>query len=288
MSNQKIYQVVTDRIIDLIKTSGKLTWQKSWNGGINPTNHVSGKPYRGFNRMLLSFLFEQPYFMTFKQVSSLGGKIVKGSKSTPIIYWNWIMYDKDGKRTTDKDKAEKKIPFLRYYNVFNQCQIEGIDFKAVVDNPLSESERILNCEKFVNGLKDSKGLSIEEKGSRACYSPVTDKVFMPPFKSFSSAESFYSTCFHELVHWTGHSSRLDRGLDVKLCKFGDTDYSKEELVAEMGASFLCEDFCISNEQLNVNQAAYLQGWLSRLSDDVSLLVSSGGQAQKAVDWLLED
>jgi len=148
---------------------------------------------------------------------------------------------------------------------------------------LDEAERIEKCEGIVEGVK---GLKLHHGGSKAYYSPMADYIQMPEFASFKSPESYYSVLFHELVHWTGHSSRLDRGLDIKLCSFGSTDYSKEELVAEMGASFMCEYAQISNEQTQHNSAAYLKGWMKRLKGDVKLLVTAGGQAQKSADLLI--
>lgn len=287
-AKQNVYDIVTNRIIDLITNSNKLVWQRSWQGNLAPMNYVSKKPYRGFNRMLCSHLFDNPYFMTFNQIRKAGGKIIKGQKSVPIIYWNWLYLDANGKKVKDEKDAVKKLPFLRYFNVFNATQIEGIDFVYPKIEKVSEKKRIEKCEAVVKNLQDNKGLKIDNEGKgRAFYRPSSDSVHLPLFKTFKSSEAYYSVMFHELVHWTGHSKRLNRELDTKLCSFGDTDYSKEELVAEMGASFICEELQIANEQTNINSAAYLKGWLGALKSDTKMLVQAGAKAQKAVDYILE-
>ena len=288
MNNSKVYDIVTERILNLIESSDKLVWQRGWNGGSKPMNYVSKKPYRGFNAMLTSFLYESPYYLTYKQVRDLGGKVKQGAKGVPIIYWNWLYFDENGKKVKTREEATKVVPLLRYFNVFNEEFIEGIDFKHEAVTPLSEAQRKANCEDLIAKLVADKGLQIDNNGNgKAYYVPSKDSVHMPTFKSFKSAESYYSVAFHEIVHWTGHSSRMKRGLDTSLAPFGKTDYSKEELVAEMGATFLCEEMQISNEQLNVNSAAYLKSWLKALKNDTSLLVSASGKAQKAVDFILD-
>lgn len=284
MSN-KVYEIVTDRIVKLLESKQELVWQRGWqDNSQRPMNGKSLTAYRGFNRMLLTVLGESPYWLTFNQIKSKRGSLKKGSKSVPIIFWNWVYFDSEGRKVKDASKAAKKIPFLRYYNVFNAADIEGIEFPEIKKIELKDNQKIDKCEAIITSHTD---LKIKHEGSKAFYRPSTDSVTMPPMETFNNSECYYSVLFHEVAHWTGHSKRLNRELDTKLAPFGSTDYSQEELVAEMTASFLCEETQIANEQLNLNSAAYLKGWLSKLKDDTKMIIQAGAKAQKAADYILK-
>ncbi|QDV81357.1 zincin-like metallopeptidase domain-containing protein [Stieleria magnilauensis] len=175
---------------------------------------------------------------------------------------------------------------LKHYTAFNAEQIDGIeisdapkdDRNAIPFEPLSEAERI------VDGY-ESKPTIRHDGGRRAFYRPSTDSVHMPEPERFDCRESYYGTLFHELSHSTGHSDRLNRGLDTELAPFGSPDYSREELIAEMGAAFLCAAAGISPPTIE-QSASYLQSWIDVLKGDKRLVVGAAGAAQKAADLIL--
>ena len=270
------YQIVTDRIIELLE-QGTVPWQKPWKGGGQAQNLMSKRPYRGINQFLLNASsYASPYWLTFNQAKKLGGSVKKGSKSTPVVFWKWLEVE-------DKDTGEKKeVPFLRYYRVFNLEQTEGIQppkEDQAPDRPFSPIER---CEQIMAEMPSPPAL--QHQVQSAWYSPRKDLVNMPRPETFVSDEEYYSTLFHEMVHATGHETRLNRPTLVDMAPFGSTNYSKEELVAEMGAAMLCGVTGIVNQTIN-NSAAYIQGWLGKLRKDSTLVVQAAAQAQKAVDWV---
>lgn len=201
----------------------------------------------------------------------------KGEKSSIVVFWkDYEIADKETGKT-------KKVPVLRYYNVFNANQCDGIETPDAVEyNPL-DFKPIEAAEAIVKEYSDAP--SIEYGGQQAYYRPLTDIVRLPEPSRFTSAEEYYSTLFHELGHSTGHSKRLDRKLDTDPKPFGSADYGKEELIAEMAAAFLCSHAGIQPAVID-NQAAYLQGWLKQLKNDKRLIIQGAGAAQKATDWIL--
>ena len=275
---QKIYQIITDRIIDMLD-AGTVPWRKPWKNACElPQNLISKKAYRGINILTLGASgYGSPYWLTFKQAKSLGGMVRKGEKGTPVVFWKFI-------DVTDKETGEeKRVPLLRYYTVFNVEQTDGIDeskIPAVAElpdnfNPIDEAEKIID---------ESEDLpEIKHAGDRAFYRPSTDTITMPKQSQFFGTEEYYSTLFHECVHSTGHESRLDRL--SKDASFGSTDYSKEELVAEMGAAMLCGLTGIETATIE-NSAAYIDGWRKKINDNVKLVITAAGKAQKAVDYIL--
>jgi len=281
----KIYQMVTDRVVEKIEEAikndqGKLPWHRPWFQAGMPMNLVSKKAYRGMNVFLLSMMgHPSPYFVSFKQAGQLGGKVKAGEKGYPVIFWKWVVVGKDqAGNTLDKPK---KIPFLRYYTVFNVEQCEGLEKKVPAIptrdfNPIEEGEAV-----FAN-MKNPPAMTHNE--ARACYSPSLDTLNMPRRELFDSSEAYYSTGFHELTHSTGHTKRLNRKEVMDGNHFGNHDYSAEELVAEMGAVFLCNEIGIASTF--DNSLAYLRNWLQALKDDPKMLVQASGRAQKAVDYIM--
>ena len=278
MSKVDVYQKVTDEVIAAIEGGDLPPWRKPWLGGGPPMNLVSKKPYRGVNVFLLGIApYACPYWVTFKQAKTLGGNVKKGEKSRFVVYFNFI---------ERKDKAtgkKKHIPFLRYSNVFNVEQCEGLEGKLPEAPEKLDFQPIELCERIVNGF-DNPPTRIDGN-DRAFYRPPTDELGMPTKDSFSSVEGYYATLFHEMTHATGHQSRLHRDEVVGTGMFGGEDYSREELVAEMGAAMLCGEAGISPETIE-NSAAYLKGWLSKLRDDKRLIVTAASRAQKAADLIL--
>jgi antirestriction protein ArdC len=273
--SEKVYQLITDRIIKTLE-AGTIPWRKPWSGSSGSMNLISKKEYRGVNRFLTDCApFSSKYWLTFKQAKQLGGQVKKGSKSTPVIYWNMI------KKQDSKTGKEKTIPFLRYYNVFN---VEQTTVEAPEESgPTIDFQPIEKAESIVQGYKDSP--EIEFKEQAAFYRPANDSINMPKPETFTSPEEYYSTLFHEMTHSTGHESRLKREGITNLNFFGSHSYSKEELVAEMGAAFLCSE-CKIEQKILDNSAAYIQSWLRKLRNDNKLLISASGQAEKAAKHIL--
>jgi len=274
----KVYEIITSRIIEKLE-AGIIPWHKPWQSveGM-PKNLISKKEYRGINIFMLAVQgYESPYWLSFKQTQELGGNVKKDEKGTPVVFWNWI-------NQIDDEEKEKNVPFMRYYTVYNVAQCENIDTSKIPSIPAihNDFDHIVECEAIIANMPNCP--EIQQGKQRASYNPLSDIVSMPRFDSFDTAEEYYSTLFHETIHATGHQSRLNR-LNNNVSRFGDGEYSKEELVAEMGAAFLCGFTGIENITLN-NSAAYIQGWLKALKDDKKLVIMAAAQAQKAADYIL--
>jgi len=277
MSKLDVYEIVTDRIIGMLE-NGVVPWQKSWTTADSaPVNLVSKKNYRGLNVWLLgSAGYASPYWLSYKQATELGGQVRKGEKSTMVVFWTQF-------ETLDKASGKKKnIPLLRYYNVFNVQQVDGIEYPKPEDTKKIDFCRIAEAEKLVVNMPQKPTILHGEQ--RAYYNRASDYVNMPQKDSFDKEENYYSVLFHELTHATGHESRLGR-LQDSVSGFGSTSYAKEELVAEMGASYLCATAGIVDRTID-NSAAYIANWLTALKNDKKLVVSAAGKAQKAVDFIL--
>ncbi len=268
--SEKIYEMITNRMIQLLE-SGVVPWRRPWRVGA-AVNWKSQKPYRGINTLLL----EPGEYASFKQVTEAGGTVKKGEKGHIVVFWTWLEKEDD-----DSDKPVK-IPFLRYYKVFEITkQCEGLTSKR--NDQTFEHDPIEEAERICAGYKDAP-LVIFASG-RAFYRPSQDVVSVPPLCDYGKPQEYYSTLFHEHVHSTGHKNRLDRSGITELAAFRDESYSKEELVAEIGAAMLCGVAGIDNSTME-NSAAYVGSWLRRLKDDKKLIVQASGQAQKAADYIL--
>ncbi len=282
--NEAVYQVVTDRIIALLE-KGVIPWHQPWNCGEQaPQNLLSRKAYRGVNVFLLqSMHYASPFWLSYKQAQDLGGHVKRGEKGCPVIFWRWL-------DTKDKATGEtQRVPLLRYYTVFHVSQCEGIPADKIPALKGSERQHspLEQAEKIVAAMP--KRPEIKQGLDRAFYSPAGDFVGIPSANQFKTGEDYYSVLFHELTHSTGHQSRLNRkgfaGTDGDWSAFGSTPYAREELVAEMGAAFLCGQVGIVERTIE-NSAAYVGSWLKRLKDDAKLVVQAAAQAQKAADWIL--
>jgi antirestriction protein ArdC len=281
-SRADIYQIITDRIISRIETEGQLPWQQPWANynGISgqPQNFITKKPYRGCNVWILSACkFNSPYWLTFKQAQSLGGTVKKGEKGIPVVYWQWI-------EKKSKDSEGDRIPLLKYFTVFNIDQCEGFEKPELDQKEPNQVAGFERAEEIVQQMPNRPELRLD--ASSAYYSPASDIVHVPSKESFTSVAEFYNTTFHELIHATGHSTRCARMKTLQdWHRYGSDPYAKEELVAEMGASFLCGVSGIS-PKVEDNSLAYLQGWISRIRGDKKLLIQASAQAQKAADFIL--
>jgi antirestriction protein ArdC len=268
-----VYEIVTEQVIKQLE-SGVAPWRKPWRT-LPPANLVSKKPYRGINVFLLAFAgYGSQYWLTFNQAKQLGGNVRKAEHGTKIVFWKCNTRETE---SADGEIEERKSAFLRYYTVFNLEQTEGL--KALLRLPPAFS--IEPAEEIVKGMPNPPAF---EQDSRAAYIPSRDTVTMPSRAAFDSQAEYYSTLFHELTHSTGHPKRLGReGID-KIQPFGSEDYSKEELVAEMGSAMLCGAAGIEQATIS-NSAAYLRSWINRLKADSRLVVSAARAAQEAADYI---
>jgi antirestriction protein ArdC len=277
-----VYEVITERIIQQLE-AGVAPWQKPWRvrgkGGL-PRNLVTGREYRGINVwILLSSGYSSQSWLTFKQARELGGHVRHSETGLPVVYWKF-----GTREIQDGDEIiEKPSVLCRYYTVFNVEQCEGLRIQAaqpVEDQP--QPPPIEACEQVVAGWLGKP--MIRHGGDCASYSKVLDLVQMPERSCFDSVEEYYSTLFHELTHSSGHPTRLNRTTLMDFERFGDHNYSREELVAEMGAAFLA-GYCGIENRIIGNSAAYLAIWLGVLKNDSRMLLVAAGQAQKAVDLI---
>jgi antirestriction protein ArdC len=271
-----VYEIVTEKILKQLE-QGIVPWQKPWHG-ISAFNRVSKTHYSYLNQMLLKHTGE---YATLKQWNLLGGSVKKGEHSEQVVFWHVMQKDEI---TADGKTEKKSIPVLRYYSVFHISQVEGVTPIAVAaEKPLYSVE---NAKKIKNDYVARENIKLEEEYSdRAYYSPAGDYIHIPEQEQYSNVVEYYSTCFHEMIHSTGHSSRLDRNI-MKVAAFGGTDYSKEELTAEIGSTNLCEIAGLDTEKSFKNSVAYIQLWMRALQNDNRMIVSAAGKAEKAVKYIL--
>jgi antirestriction protein ArdC len=220
------------------------------------------------------------FWLTFNQATKLGGRIRRGEHASPVIYWN---IGEEREYTTREWETRVSKPFLvRYSNVFNLSQTEGIDLPESALQETRTNDPIEECERIVSGMPNMPAV---EQSDKAWYSPGRDVVGMPSIGLFRSSEGYYSTFFHELTHSTGHKSRVGREGFESVQSFGSESYSREELVAEVGAAMLCGVTGIENRTIE-NSAAYVRTWIDRLKSDARLIVGAASSAQKAADYIL--
>lgn len=272
------YTLVTDRIIAELE-SGTVPWHKPWTCAQPAISHITGKAYSLLNQLLLGSRGGE--YVTFQQAQKEGGRIKKGEKASMVVFWKWLTVE-------DEDTGEEKdVPFLRYFNVFHIDQCEGIAPKFRASEPQIITPAIANdaAEAVIHDYIAASGVKlINQESSEAFYRPSTDTVVLPLIKQFSDSAEYYSTAFHELTHSTGHPKRLNRITET--ARFGSAPYSREELCAELGASFLLNHLGLETSGSFRNNAAYIEHWLGVLKDDKRLLVSAAGQADKAVRLIL--
>ena len=271
-----IYAEITARIIDQME-NGIIPWQKPWVANGKAISHATGKAYSLLNQMLLGRPGE---YLTFKQCQEAGGRVRKGEKSSMVVFWKWIEQE-------DEETGEKKeVPFLRYYNVFHIDQCEGISAKHTQETTFPDgADTLETAQDIIYDYLSREGVKMTHtEGDQAFYRPATDEVVLPIRKQFISTAEYYSTVFHELTHSTGHPSRLNRLTRPSF--FGTEDYSKEELVAEIGASALVNYVGLETTNSLRNNTAYIQNWLTVLKGDKRFIVSASGKAEKAVNLIL--
>jgi antirestriction protein ArdC len=272
------YERITGQIITLLE-QGTVPWHKPWKASTGwPRNLVTNKPYRGINVLLLHCMsYESPYWLTCRQANILGGKVRKGEKACPVVFWKRLTVD-------EKEASEKReIPLLRYYHVFNLAQCEGIRKGHAMAPNGAEPVASLKPEHIVAAMPQKP--PIKDGFTRAFYSLREDYVGMPARERFARNEEYFTTLFHELLHATGHETRLNRSTLTEQAGFGSDPYCKEELIAEIGAAFLCGHAEIAERTID-NSAAYVAEWLKRMKDDKKLIVHVASQAQRAADFII--
>jgi antirestriction protein ArdC len=275
-----LYQNVTARILSQLE-NGFAPWVKPWSAtpGQNvPHNAATGRPYSGCNVVLLWMsqgAYRSPRFLTFKQALDLGGNVKKGEHGFKVYFVKTVT----GKKAKSEGEEDQRgYTMLKEYTVFNVDQCEGLPDRIVTPSPIKprhNDERDATIDEFLG----VSGADIREGFGEAYYSPGQDFVSLPAFAAFKSAAHFYGVTFHELAHWTGHKSRLDRDLKNR---FGTRAYAAEELVAELTAAFLCAEFNIDGE---LRHAAYIASWIELLKDDAKAFFTAASAAQKAADFL---
>lgn len=286
-----VYQMVTDRIIEQME-KGIIPWQKPWSGvGLldgGAVNYVTRKPYSLLNQMLLGRKGE---YLTFKQVKALGGDIKKGAKSSMVVFFTMAAYkDEKSEEPEEKDKL-KTFPLLRYYRVFHLDDTTGIESKMPKEEETKENELkpVEAAEAIISGYLSRESrlkFQNDKPSAQAYYSPTFDEVVVPMMSQYAIVEEYYSTTFHELTHSTMKRGRCDRKSENKLAAFGNEEYSREELVAEIGSAMLCNYAGLDNEKAFKNSVAYIQGWLSHLKDDNKAIVWAASRAEAAAKYII--
>lgn len=291
-SNRDLYQEVTNKMIALIE-KGVVPWRLTWSTYGLARNYATGHIYSGINLIIMNTTHHSiPYFMSFRQIEERNGRIKKGAKSEMVIYFN--IYYKVGDDTLHhREEAEARksmgeevevLKFIKHYNVFNIEDIEGIDFD-LPQTMYNDNEKIERCEDIIDRMPKRPELKMLDP-NQPFYSPILDIVNMPAITQFESAEAYYATYFHELAHSTGHESRLAREEVMVPHLHGSNPYGKEELLAELAASFVCSMVQINFEPILENSASYLDGWLKVLKEDNKFIFKAAAEAQKAADYIL--
>jgi antirestriction protein ArdC len=287
------YQSVTDLIIEHLER-GTVPWRCPWQRDVGiPRNFHTGKTYNGINVLLLGLRHQpSPWWLTFQQALERGGHVRKGEKGATVIKYGQYKSKSQGgdsshAQSLSADPQEKKKMYLKEYTVFNSTQIDGLEFPTTsTSQARNMDERIIAAEQLVAAMPNRPVIH-EGAYSQASYRPAADTVQMPPFGSFETAEDYHLTLFHELVHSTGHASRLNRDSLTKYDRFGGPIYSQEELVAEMGAAFLGLEADIVRDS-HEQSAAYLQSWLQvlRVTEHKRWIITAAAHATKAADFIL--
>jgi antirestriction protein ArdC len=294
---KNLYEEVTAKIVELLETS--LIWNMPWIcldiEGNKAYNAVNKNKYCGINQLLLSFIqsqksYDKSAWLTFNQVRTLEGNVIKGEKASPVYFFS-ILYYENGKRISEdsvkkmseaefKRRGIQKKPLLKYFSVFNVFQTNGLPaefYEVKVPELVSTFERDERALKFI----EDSGATIEHKASNeAYYNSLTDVITLPLVEQFKGADEYHSTILHELGHWTGSTERMNRPL---FNSFGSKEYAKEELVAELFSAMACAELGLN---ANITQnSAYIKGWIKDLKDDKSLIFRASKQAEKALEFI---
>jgi antirestriction protein ArdC len=285
------YQTVTDRIVAALE-AGTKPWRQPWAAGANGAPiaqrplRANGQSYKGVNVLLLWSAtqaggYHSPYWFTYKQAQELGGQVRKGEHSEMVVYFQML----DRERVTAGGTEEVRIPLLREYRVFNADQIDGLPARFFPAKPVT-TPTVVNAENVPDASGEAffaaTGSHVQHGGHRAFYQPSTDRIQMPALNTFESSSAYYATLAHEHVHWTMAPARLDRE-DFGRKRWGDSGYAMEELVAELGACFVCAELEMA---CDLDQSAsYLAEWIKVMKADKRAIFTAASYAQKAADFL---
>ena len=269
-----IYAEITNRMIAEME-AGEIPWKRPWMAAGRAISHTTGKAYSLLNQMLLGRSGE---YITFNQCQQEGGHIRKGEKARIVVFWKWL------EKKDEETEEVTQVPYLRYYNVFHIDQCEGITAKhaEMQAHPANADDA---AEAIITDYAQREGVTIEHRaGDSAFYQPSTDRIVLPLLAQFAETAEYYGTAFHEMVHSTGHAKRLAR-LDTT-ANFGGEEYSKEELIAEIGSAALVHHAGLETPSSFTNSTAYVQNWLTALKNDKRFIVRAAGKADKAVNFIL--
>lgn len=272
-----LYRTVTNQIIAELE-QGAAPWLKPWRtsrhslGSLMPANFATGRPYHGINIPILwgacaELGYERHTWLTYKQAQDLGGQVRKGEKAVTVVFTKRL--------TVKEDEEERTLSMLRTYFVFNVAQVDGLETPAPPADVTPEARN-----DALDAFVGATGADVRHGGNIACYVPSKDFVNMPEFRQFETPESYYATILHELTHWTAAKARLDRDLSGR---FGTRAYAAEELVAELGAAFLCAHLGITGE---LRHAGYIENWLRLLKEDDRAIFTAASKASRASDYLI--
>lgn len=280
----KVFDYLNQRVTEMLD-NGIIPWHKPWRGArVQPMN-IHGNAYRGINWFLFMLMgHDTPVYLTFNQIKKMGGTIREGEEKSyyPVYFYTYVKKEND-------DGTEKSFPVFKYYRVWNVESVEGITLPAKVQKMLSvpkaDHDPLEQGEAVIKNMPNAPTMNYG--GDRACYSPTLDTLKCPKLEQFDTPEDFYLTMFHEMTHSTGHDKRLSRKSVTDAAAFGSHEYSREELVAEMGACMLADACGIDMEGAHIdNSASYIASWAKKIKDEPKLLATAAAQAQKAMDYIM--
>lgn len=278
-----VYSIITNKIIEQLE-QGIIPWRRPWSKTGIPKNLISQKPYKGINVFLLSMLgYASNYFLTRRQANALGAHIKQGEKPHIVVYWKIEQEERSEEEANVNPNPPKTSYMLRYFSVFNIEQVEGLDTTQLPQEEVRVNNPIAQCEAIIHSMNDAPDL--KHQGNEAYYVPSLDCIYMPDRKRFDSSQNYYHVLFHELIHATGHSKRLNREGVANVNTKDIPKYSYEELIAEIGSCFLNFHAGLGIHDLD-NSAAYIQGWLEKLQSDNKCIIYASIHAQKAVDCVM--
>lgn len=276
-TTNSVAQIVTEQIVEGLKM-GIVPWHKPWLT-TECRNFATGHRYTGINTLLTAVYcikngWEHPLFASYKQIESVGGHVRKGEHGEIVVFAKTYTFIREPEPEDEEEVSERTIHVLRYYKVFNLAQTD-LDVAKYVKTFAFQD--IVDAETYLY----ARNPHIEHGGERACYNPETDLISLPIKTAFQDTAEYYLTAFHELTHWTGHKTRLDR---LTTTQFGSGEYSQEELVAEIGAN-MASYHCGIKREVTQNSQAYINGWLSHLESDPKIIIRAASKAQKAYDYM---
>ena len=294
MAQNNVYQMVTDRIVEQMN-KGIIPWHQPWVCGLGGSealaiSYTTRRPYSLLNQFLLGKPGE---WLTWKQIQERKGTVKKGSKSRFVVFYQWVVNKVEDPET--HEVKDDSYPVLKWYSVFHIDDVEGIESKILsaeptevepTISPIEAAEEVINA--YVKRESEATGFSFvnDRESASAYYSPAKDEVVVPMLSQYKIPEEYYSTTFHELTHSTMHEKRCNRKAENKTAAFGSENYSREELVAELGSAMLCNRIGIEVEKAFRNSVAYIQSWMGALKNDPKMIVWASSRAEKAARYIL--